>query len=170
RARFTSTPIAPATRERRRAPELSPFRPLSRRNDEARARKVHEHFADGLIHAADDDFVRRQRGDLTADRNATEIVGRHFYALTGFAVGGIARVDGAGTRWFRHFRDFQRFGGFHRRGLAVADGGDASHPFGDARIFVERRGFFAAVPRNEPDRMIGGEIGEARFWAKQKRL
>ena len=40
-------------------PEAFDFSPaLSRRNDKARAREVHEHFADRFIVAADDDFVR----------------------------------------------------------------------------------------------------------------
>src|ERR1043165_3252653 len=141
---------------------------LCRCNHKAGAWKMHANRADLTITASDDDFMDARGDQLADDRVASGIIRRDGHCLTRFSADRISWIeDNAGDRRSVP-RRIERFFRGRWAPPAVADCGNALGPTQKPRKAVERRHRWPEIAFQEPNRMVGGEIGKARGRALQE--
>src|SRR6185437_333595 len=160
------------------AAKLQPLRPpvswasahyrLCRCNHKAGAWKMHANLADLTITASDHDLMDVRGDQFTDDRVASGIVRRDAYALARFPTVGVPRInrrtgDRCGIPCY-----IKRLLRAHFAWAAMADSRNALSPSQEPRKAVERRRRRSEILSQEPNRMIGGEIGEASGRALQE--
>src|SRR6516162_9229636 len=133
----------------------------SRCNHKAGTRKMHANLADLTITASDRDLMDVRGDQFTDNRVASSIVRRDGNGLARFPTDGILRIDGrAGDRCGIPCY-IKRLLRAHLASAAVTDSGNPLGPTQQPRKAVERRRRRSEILLQEPNRMIGGEIGEA---------
>ena len=142
---------------------------LCRCNHKAGAWKMHANLTDLTITASDHDIMDVRGDQFTNNRVASGIVRRDGNGLARFPTVGILRIDGrAGDR--RGIPCYiERLLRTHLASAAVADGRNALSPSLEPRKAVERRRRRSEILSQVPNRMIGGEVGEADGRALQER-
>ena len=143
---------------------------LGGRDGEAGARKMHTNLADLAIAAPDDDLMDARGDQFADDRIASGIVRSDGNRLARLPADGISRVGG--SRWRLMWRSLATSSAClrgHWAPPAVADRGDALGPAQQPRKAIERRRRWSEILLQEPNRMVGGEIGEAGGGALQER-
>src|ERR1700745_280012 len=134
---------------------------LCRCNHKAGAWKVHANLADLTITASDHDLMD-VRGDQFADnRVASSIVRRDANGLARFPTDGILRIDGRPGDRCGIPCYIKRLLRAHLASAAMAESRNAISPSQEPRKAVERRRLRSEILSQEPNRMVGGEIGEA---------
>src|SRR5215471_14234262 len=134
---------------------------LCRCNYKAGAWKMHANLADLTITASDHDLMNVRGDQFTDNRVASSIVRRDGNGLARFPTDGILRIDGrAGDRCGIPCY-IKRLLRAHLASPAMADSRNALSPSQEPWKAVERRRRRSEILQQEPNRMIGGEIGEA---------
>src|SRR4051794_32782739 len=142
---------------------------LRRCNHKSGAWKMHANLADLTITASDHDLMYVRGDQFTNDRVASSVVRRDGNGLARFPTNGILRIDGrAGDRCGIPCY-IKRLLRAHLASPAMADSRNALSPGQEPRKAVERRRRRSEILSQEPNRMIGGEIGEASGRALQER-
>ena len=122
---------------------------------------MHTDLSDRGIAASDDDLMDARGDQLADDRVASGIIRRDGHRLTRFPADRISRIgDYAGDRRSVP-RRIERFFRGRWAPPAVADCGNPLGPAQQPRKAVERRRQWSEFLLQEPNRMVGGEIGKA---------
>ena len=130
---------------------------------------MHANLADLTITASDHDLMDVRGDQLTDDRVASSIVRRDRNGLARFPTDGILRIDGRPCDRCGIPCYIKRLLRAHLASVAMADSRDALSPGQKPRKAVERRRRRSEILSQVPNRMIGGEIGEAGGRALQER-
>src|SRR3981189_209692 len=159
------------------AAKLQPLRPpvswasahyrLRRCHHKAGAWKMHANFADLTITASDHDLMDVRGYQFTDNRVASGIVRRDGNGLARLPTDGILGIDGRPGDRCGIPCYIKRLLRTHLASPAMADSCNALSPSQEPRKAVERRRRRSEIPSQEPNRMIGGEIGEASGRAVQ---
>src|SRR5258707_10569675 len=139
------------------------------RNHKASAWKMHANLADLTITASDHDLMDVRGDQFTDNRVASSIVRRHGNGLARFPTDGILQIDGRPSDRCGIPCYIKRLLRAHLASAAMADSRNALSPSQEPRKAVERRRRRSEILSQEPNRMIGGEIGEASGRALQER-
>src|SRR5246127_3186567 len=142
---------------------------LCRCNHKAGAWKMHANLADLTITAADHDLMDVRGDQFTDNRVASSIVRRHGNGLARFPTVGILRIDGRPGDRCGIPCYIKRLLRAHLASASMANSCNALSPSQEPRKAVERRRRRSEILSQEPNRMIGGEIGEASGRALQER-
>src|SRR5262245_54696152 len=142
---------------------------LCRCNPKASAWKMHANLADCTITASDNDLMDVRGEQFTDNRVASSIVRRDGNGLARFPTDGILRIDGRPGDRCGIPCYIKRLLRAHLASPAMADSRNALSPSQEPRKAVERRRRRSEILSQEPNRMIGGEIGEASGRALQER-
>src|ERR1041385_5661265 len=142
---------------------------LCRCNHKAGAWKMHANLADLTITASDHDLMDVRGDQFTDNRVASSIVRRDGNGLARFPACGISRVDGRPGDRCGIPCYIKRLLRAHSAARAMADRRNALSPGQEPRKAVERRRSRSELLSQEPNRMIGGEIGEASGRTLQER-
>src|SRR5215831_16288513 len=142
---------------------------LCRCNHKAGAWKMHANLADLTITASDHDLMDVRGDQFTDNRIASSIVRRDGNGLARFPTDGILRIDGRPGDRCGIPCYIKRLLRAHLASPAMADSRNALSPSQEPRKAVERRRRRSEILSQEPNRMIGGEIGEASGSALQER-
>src|ERR1700730_13138041 len=143
--------------------------PSGRHHDKTGAWEMHTDLSDRGIAASDDDLMDARGDQLADDRVASGIIRRDGHCLTRFPADRISRIgDYAGDRRSVPRRIERLFRGCWAP-PAVADCGNALGPTQQPRKAVERHRRWSEIVFQEPNRMVGGEIGKASGRALQER-
>src|SRR5256885_10662266 len=122
---------------------------------------MHANLADLTITASDHDLVDVRGDQFTDNRVASRIVGGDGNGLARFPTDGIVRIDGRPGNRCGIPCYIKRLLRAHLAAPAMADSSNALSPSHDPRKAVERRRRRSEILSQEPNRMVGGEIGEA---------
>ena len=142
--------------------------PSGRHHDKTGAWEMHTDLSDRGIAASDDDLMDARGDQLADDRVASGIIRRDGHCLTRFPADRISRIgDYAGDRRSVP-RRIERFFRGRWAPPAVADCGNALGPTQQPRKAVERHRRWPEILFQEPNRMVGGEIGKASGRALQE--
>src|SRR5262245_30642275 len=142
--------------------------PSRRHHDKTGAREMHADLSDRGIAASDDDLMDARGDQLADDRVASGIIRRDGHCLTRFPANRISRIgDYAGDRRSVP-RRIERFFRGRWAPSAVADCGNPLGPAQQPWKAIERRGCWSEILFQEPNRMVGGEVGKASGGALQK--
>ena len=128
---------------------------------------MHANLADLTITASDHDLMDVRGHQFTDNRVTPSIVRRDAYGLARFPTDGIPRIDGRTDDRCGIPRDIKRLLRTYLAAAAMADRSNAVSPDQELRKAIERRWCRTEIPSQEPNRMIGGEIGEASGRALQ---
>ena len=142
---------------------------LCRCNHKAGAWKMHANLADLTITASDHDLMDVRGDQFTDNRVASSIVRRDGNGLARFPTDGILRIDGRPGDRCGIPCYIKRLLRAHLASAAMADSRNALSPSQEPRKAVERRRRRSEILSQVPNRMIGGEIGEASGRALQER-
>src|SRR5947209_14670722 len=142
---------------------------LCRCNHKAGAWKVHANLADLTITASDHDLMDVRRNQFTDNRVASSIVRRDGNGLARFPTNRILRIDGLPGDRCGIPCYIERLLRAHLASAAMADSRNALSPSQEPRKAVQRSRRRSEILSQEPNRMIGGEIGEASGRALQER-
>src|SRR5262249_30955100 len=143
--------------------------PSGRHHDKAGTWKMHANLADLTITASDHDLMDVRGDQFTDDRVASGIVRRDGNGLARFPTDGILRIDGRPGDRCGIPCYIKRLLRAYLASAAMADSRNALSPSQEPRKAVERRRRRSEILSQEPNRMIGGEIGEASGTALQER-
>src|SRR5262249_17758509 len=130
---------------------------------------MHANLADLAITASDHDLMDVRGDQFTGNRVASSIVRRDSNGLARFPTDGILRIDGRPGDRCGIPCYIKRLLRAHLASAAMADSRNAISPSQEPRKAVERRRRRSEILSQEPNRMIGGEIGEASGRALQER-
>ena len=122
---------------------------------------MHANLADLTITASDHDLMDVRGDQFTDNRVASSIVRRDGNGLARFPTDGILRIDGRAGDRCGIACYIKRLLRAHLASGAVTDSGNPLGPTQQPRKAVERRRRRSEILSQEPNRMIGGEIGEA---------
>src|ERR1700751_4063503 len=125
-------------------------------------------LADRGIAAPDDDLIYARCNQFADDRIASGIVRSNADALGRLPAVGIFRVSGGFSDWVSGSVHIERLFGGHWVPPAVADCGNPLGPAPQPWKAIERRRRSSEILLQEPNRMIGGEIGKASGRALQE--
>src|SRR5215469_2034642 len=138
-------------------------------NHKAGAWKMHANLADLTTTASDHDLMDVGGDQFTDNRVASSIVRRDGNGLARFPTDGILRIDGRPGDRCRIPCYIKRLLRAHLASPAMADSRNALSPSQEPRKTVERWRRRSEILSQKPNRMIGGEIGEASGRALQER-
>src|ERR1043165_490635 len=139
------------------------------RNHKAGAWKMHANLADLMITASDYDLMDVRGDQFTDNRVPSSIVRRDGNGLARFPTDGISRIDGRPGDRCGIPCYIKRLLRAHLASRAMTDSGNALSPSQESRKAVERRRSRSDLLSQEPNRMIGGEIGETNGRTLQER-
>ena len=120
---------------------------------------MHANLPDLTITASDHDLMDVRGDQFTDDRVASGIVRRDGNGLARFPTDGIPRIDGRPGDRCGIPCYIKRLLRAHLASAAMADSCNAVSPSQEPRKAVERRRRRSEILSQEPNRMIGGEIG-----------
>ena len=125
-------------------------------------------LADRGIAAPDDDLMYARRNQFADDRIASGIVRSNADDLARLPADRIFRVSGCFSDRGSGSGHIERLFGGHWAPSAVADCGNPLGPAQQPWKAIERRGCWSEILFQEPNRMVGGEVGKASGGALQK--
>src|SRR3954468_16245144 len=164
----TDAPLLASSCRRSTTSSLITGLPSGRHHDKTGAWEMHTDISDRGIAASDDDLMDTRGDQLADDRITSRIIRRDSYCLTRLPTARISRIADYAGDGRSVPRRIERFFRGHWAPSAVADCGNALSPTQQHRKAVERHRRWPEISFQEPNRMVGGEIGKANGRALQE--